>query len=523
MNILLFADIEKIMAGFRPLSGPGKLESEKIFELYDEKRSKERLEHVKAAFSFLRNKKILSDKIKYHLKRVPILPDCRFSGREEIFIVKKFLNNVKAVHSCMENRERKIFDFHFEMQDLLERLSLDSKSDEFYISDAYNPALAVIRKKIAEMERKEAALKKAFFEKILAESGLDFRKDDFIIVGPEFREKKLESISIEPHDNYSFIVKPVLPRGIIDLLFEKEKAVKEEKEIENAVVSEISSEIEKKYREMKALEKAIARIDIAFAAAQMAAEMGLNPPQLGGGKIECEGAFLPVLKKELAEMKIDYTPLSFSFDRKINVITGSNMGGKTVAIKTIALCQVLAQAGFFVPAKKYKAPFFSSIFCLGEKEQAGLSSFAAEINDLISVLSHSKQPCLIFSDEFARTTDSLQASALLSSLIDFFSSRNVYFFVVTHLSGLAGSSMADFLSMKGFSGSLYKKGAHNNAETQADKIKAINRHMRYELVRSPQKRESGDALAVAEMLGLPKEILSSAVKYLEKYRQKETI
>lgn len=523
MNILSFAEIEKIMDVFKPLSGPGKLEAKKIFDLYDENQSRQRLNEVKIAFSFIQDKKILSDKIKYHLKRVPILPVNQIASKEEIFIVKKFLNNVKAIYSCLGNQERKIFNFHFEVQDLLEKLSLDSKSDEFYISNAYSLSLAKIREKIAEIENKEAQLKKDLFSKILSQSGLDFSKHDFLIVGPKFKDKKLTSITIEPYDTYSFLAKPVLSHEIVNLLFEKEKLIKEEKEVESTVVNEILCEIQKRYSQIKLLEKSIASIDIAFAAAWMAVELGLNPPVLEAGNIECEGAFLPFLKKELAEMKIDYTPLSFSFDKKINIITGPNMGGKTVAIKTIAVCQVLAQAGLFVPAKKYKAPFFSSIFCLGEKQQAGLSSFASEINDLVSVLSQSRQPCLIFSDEFARTTDSMQAWALLSSLIDFFSSQNIYFFVATHLSGLTQKTTVDFLSMRGFSSSLYKKGGHDKLETQIHKIKAINRCMRYELVKNHEKRESGDALLVAEILGLHKKILSTARKYLEKYRQKEIL
>lgn len=516
MNINRFVELEKTMAYFRPLSPMGKARAEKIAFTYDEDEIMRRLKGIRLILRFIRSKKLKADKIRYHLKKIPLLQEKEEYFAQDIFLCKKFLNNSKAIFSSLKESEKKFFKAYFNLQDLLDNLSKDGQGDEFYIANAYDLELGKVREKIAELEKKIGVELNLLYCEIKQETGLDFSGKDFLIVGQEIKQKKHRLIYLETHDNFSFIAKPILNSKLINLNIEKEKLLKKEREIESRVLSRLSLEIKENFSEILSCSRIIEEIDLAFAGATMAEQLGLSEPKLGQEKIECEKAFFPPLKEELARLNIPYTPLSFSFSKRINVITGSNMGGKTVALKTLALCQVLAQMGLFVPASFYSAPTFRSIFSLGEEGHvSGLSSFGIEINELIYAINEEKMPKLIFADEFAKTTNSAQGSALFSAIIEKFSKQNVWLFAATHLGEIQGTSETDFLSMKGFNQEKYTSSKNLAELSEGERLKLINRHMDYSLIRNTKQKSFYDAFNIARLLGLDAEIIDSAMKYLK--------
>ena len=111
------------------------------------------------------------------------------------------------------------------------------------------------------------------------------------------------------------------------------------------------------------------------------------------------------------------------------------MGGKTVVLKTAAFFQVLAQMGFFVPAEYYQTQVFKKISFAGnlsDEDTDGLSGFGLEMRSFIESTGLAEKS-LIFMDEFAKTTNSSEATSLLSAIIETFSKNpNAFMFVSTH-------------------------------------------------------------------------------------------
>lgn len=66
-----------------------------------------------------------------------------------------------------------------------------------------------------------------------------------------------------------------------------------------------------------------------------------------------------------------FTPVSIEADRGVTLITGANMGGKSVALKTVALNVLLALAGFFVYASEATVPLFGFVEILNENMAVG--------------------------------------------------------------------------------------------------------------------------------------------------------
>lgn len=517
MSIDKFTEIKKILDFFKPFTPYGRIYKENISIIKEKKEIEKKLDAAQFVIKYIQKNKFRADKIKYHLKNIPYI-DFQKENLEigDIFLYKKFLNNYFSIYQIFEKKEKDFFSLSWQSQELFDYLSISSKTDDFYISEDYDLSLKEIRKKITEINEKIEKEKKKNYEEIKAKTGFDFLNKDFLVVSSASYSENSDYLYFEPYDSYSYIVRPKLKNEILALISEREELIKQEKEIESQIKDRIIEKILKNKKEIIKYSEKILELDIAFATAEMAICFSLSKPQLNSKNIKCKNAFFIPLKLELEKMKIKYTPLSFDFKKRINVITGSNMGGKTIVLKTIAQLQLMAQMGLYVPAEFYSAPVFKTIETTNsENEISGLSSFAMEITNLIDILKKEK-PILIFMDEFARTTNIKEGKAIFSAILEEFSQEeDVYLFTATHFSELKTLENMDFLSMKGFDRNKFEKYEDFKTNDFVEKLKIINKCMDYTLVRSDFQISFYDAINIASILGLDKKILNKALKNLE--------
>ena len=145
----------------------------------------------------------------------------------------------------------------------------------------------------------------------------------------------------------------------------------------------------------------------------------------------------PEVKSFLEEIDKEYQPNSIALYDSPTLLIGSNMGGKTVVLQTLALCQYLFQFGFGIPAKQAKICLKDIVrVCMSDKQsiESGLSSFASEmreINEIIQ-LSRSGKRLLALIDEPARTTNPVEGTALVSGLIETIVPTGQNIVMVTH-------------------------------------------------------------------------------------------
>ena len=118
------------------------------------------------------------------------------------------------------------------------------------------------------------------------------------------------------------------------------------------------------------------------------------------------------------------------------VISGPNTGGKTVALKTIGLFALMAQAGILIPAAVgSRLRVFSSIFAdIGDEQsiEASLSSFAGHIANLTNIIKRLEEPALVILDEPGGGTDPVEGAALAIGLMDYLGARDCLVAVATH-------------------------------------------------------------------------------------------
>lgn len=121
------------------------------------------------------------------------------------------------------------------------------------------------------------------------------------------------------------------------------------------------------------------------------------------------------------------------------IISGPNTGGKSVALKTIGLLSVMAQAGVPVPAASARLPIFNGIFTdIGDAQsiEQNLSTFSAHIRNIERIVERADDRSLVLIDELGSATDPDEGAALAVAVAQHFLDRHVLSIITTHLTAL---------------------------------------------------------------------------------------
>ena len=117
------------------------------------------------------------------------------------------------------------------------------------------------------------------------------------------------------------------------------------------------------------------------------------------------------------------------------MLFGTNAVGKSSLIRSIGMCVVLAQSGFFVPCSSFKYKPYNSIFTriLGNDDIfKGLSTFAVEMSELNCILENADQNSLVLGDELCSGTETTSALCIFSAGVIMLHKKNSSFIFATH-------------------------------------------------------------------------------------------
>lgn len=118
------------------------------------------------------------------------------------------------------------------------------------------------------------------------------------------------------------------------------------------------------------------------------------------------------------------------------LLYGINSSGKSSLMKSIGISVILAQSGFFVPAKSMRFCLFDSIFTRisgADNISKGLSSFAVEMLDLKNIFNRATMNSLILGDEISHSTETMSGVSIVASAILKLASLKSIFVFATHL------------------------------------------------------------------------------------------
>ncbi len=521
-----FAEFETFYGLFRPLTPYGRSYREKRLFFSGPGELKAEYDLTAAMGAFLSARGHKADKLRFHLRNIPgieLSPEA-LNSPAGLFLARKFLANTCAIFTLLPASLRAKFRAKWESGDLLALLNKGGAGEAFHIADGYAQDLAQTRAGIAACDRDLKRLREGCLKALRERRGLDFSDRDFLVVeeGKAAGFSGAPEVFIEPFDGARVTVKPVYGREYLEAAASRERLRAKEQELEAGVARRLAAAVHAEKRSLENYCAALEKIDIAAERARLAAELKLTRPIIHKypAALRLDKArFLP-LEERLRSAGLRYTPLTAVFTRRVNVIYGSNMGGKTVALKTLAFAQLAAQSGFFAPAASFETCLFDCISFMGGAEMetaGGLSSFGLEMNDFAAAHERLKNgKALLLMDEFARTTNSEEAVALLSAMLEDLAGRQgATAFLATHFSGIPVKGTGCF-KMRGFDTAAFNDYFSGKPACGLDeKLKMINKFMRYELAEGEAGAEARDAIKIAGILGVAKSIIKRAQIFLE--------
>ena len=317
------------------------------------------------------------------------------------------------------------------------------------VLDRASPDLAAIRRQLREerehlWNRLEAIIRSPRGCKIIQEPIITEREGRYVIpVKIEFR-REIRGIT---HDvSNTGVTVFVEPWSTMELGNTVRELVNEEKREVERILRKLSAEVGMYQTELSLSIERVAELDLALAKARYARAVKACEPVLndvnGSKNKGMEAAVVKLVEARHPLLGEKAVPLSVEIGRdfSILVITGPNTGGKTVALKTIGLFSLMAQAGIPVPAAPETClPVFDGIFAdIGDEQsiEHTLSSFSWHVGNIVRIIRNTTPTSLVLLDELGTSTDPAEGSALARSILLNFLDRKILTVATTHYGDL---------------------------------------------------------------------------------------
>lgn len=375
----------------------------------------------------------------------------------ELFEVKVQAIYMEKLQECLQELPAELQGFSLQpLNQILE--ALDPQSDRnptFYLYESYSRQLTALREQRKKVEKQIYAT----------------RDYDTIV---KLKEERLTFLVEEEKEEYRIRTK----------------------------LSQVIAEEANIYLEN--IEK-IGNLDFLIAKAKFAKKYSAHKPGISrDGFFQIKKAVNLELKEMLEAKGKTYTPIGIELGEGVTIITGANMGGKSVALKTITENLLLFHMGFFVIAEEASLPLVDFVFFISDDMQdisKGLSTFGAEIMKLqeVNVFLELGKGFVVF-DEFARGTNPKEGQKFVRALAKFLNGKPSISLITTHFDGVVDSSMNHYqvVGLKNIDFDLLK----NRIALSNKSMELIQECMDFRLERASVEEVPKDALNIAKLIGL---------------------
>lgn len=200
------------------------------------------------------------------------------------------------------------------------------------------------------------------------------------------------------------------------------------------ILTELTKLIRQNIDEIRNSEILLAQIDFHFAKARYAIKLKAVEPQLLQEKyLKFDNMRHPLLLDYVEN--IVENDFEIGHEYKSVIITGSNTGGKTVALKTIGLFVLMTKTGLFLPCSEAKIyPFEKVLADIGDEQSISqsLSTFSSHMTNIISILENSDEETFVVIDEICAGTDPQEGAILAQVILEELARKQTTSCITTH-------------------------------------------------------------------------------------------
>ena len=368
------------------------------------------------------------------------------------------------------------------------------------VRDAASPALAEARRDAGRLASKlqsriERSLRQESVSPHLSDAYYTVRNGRFVLPVKADARGQVRGIVHDASRSGTTIF--VEPEAMIELNNRHRQAELAIEREELRVIRELSAEVSNEADAILRAQEAIGRIDLAVARGRVAVEMDATEPEIGS-----DGIFeLPALRHPLIPVdQCVSNDLRVGRDFGVLLLSGPNAGGKTVALKSIALAALMARAGLQVPAGPgARVDLVTRVLTdIGDHQniQESLSTFSAAMANLARILRTAGRDTLVCLDEIGVGTDPSEGAAIAQSSLEALAEVGARVVTTTHYNLLKEMAEVD----PRFENASVEFDPETLAPTYRVRIGAPG---------------ASSATTVAERMGMPRGVLDRATALLD--------
>ncbi len=384
------------------------------------------LPDIKEALSILKNKITLCVEDVQKVYDV-IVSTRRFSSflhkyaqdQEDLF---KFTQELKPLPEIEEKVEN-VFDSAFNIK---ESASPELKS----LFQAKRDTTENLKNTVSDL------MKNSSFTSYLQDSVYTVRDNRIVFQIKAEAKNKVQGIVHDiSQSGQTYFIEPKQVVGLNNKLRELEISI--EAEIQR-ILKEISSSMGEHYEDIKSSFYALIELDFIFAKAKYSTSIDACEAEIATEPvIELKSMKNPVLLSILD--KVVENDFSIGSPYKSIIITGSNAGGKTVVLKTVALAIAMTRAGLHIPCFSAKVYPFKKLFAeIGDDQSIvqSLSTFSSHVKNIKEILDNADSETFILIDEIAAGTDPKEGASLAKAVMETFVEKGALSIITTHFNEL---------------------------------------------------------------------------------------
>lgn len=463
-GVLEFEALRELMA--RYIASPlGRAELDKMHPRTDRRELEEDLAEAEEATQYLRaasrpHPAGRGAAIRINFSSIPDLTDpvhkLRIEGAtldpKEISDVLGFLDRAADARSILQSvterfprlgrRSQAIGEFRALLNDLAGKIAPDGT-----VPDHASVALGRLRRDIerqknAIQDSLERFLRSHHEEGVLQEEFVTIRNERFVVPVIAGQRRKIDGvIHGASSSGHTLFVEPL---ETIDLNNELVRLTEEELREVHRILRELTERLRGYADSILSTLVTMGALEWIFAKAKFAVEFDCVSPRFSpenARRLVLKDARHPLLEDVLRRRQQRVVPISLELDsaRLTLLISGPNTGGKTVALKTIGLLALMAQAGLPVPAGEAEFPVFEQVLAdIGDYQsiEQSLSTFSAHISHIREMILDVTPDTLVLLDEIGSATDPEEGGALGVAVVDHFRASGAFTLASTHLVAL---------------------------------------------------------------------------------------